>query len=32
VATAAETQLPVASFDRDFDRFQDVQRFEPKAS
>lgn len=28
-AAAVETQLPVASFDRDFDRFPDVQRFEP---
>jgi predicted nucleic acid-binding protein len=31
-ASAAETKFPVASFDRDFDRFPDVQRFEPKAS
>ncbi len=30
-ASAAETGLPVASFDRDLDRFQDVQRYEPKA-
>jgi len=30
-ASAAETKLPVASFDRDFDRFKDVTRFEPKA-
>jgi predicted nucleic acid-binding protein len=31
-ASAAETKLPVASFDCDFDRFPDGQRFEPKAS
>lgn len=30
-ASAAETKLPVASFDRDLDKFQDLQRFEPKA-
>ncbi len=30
-AAAAETKLPVASFDRDFDKFKDVTRFEPKA-
>jgi predicted nucleic acid-binding protein len=30
-ATSAETKLPMASFDRDFDRFPDVQRFEHKA-
>lgn len=29
-AAAAETKLPVASFDRDFDKFKDVTRFEPK--
>ena len=29
VATAVETKLPVASFDRDFDKFPDVARFEP---
>ena len=28
-ALAMETQLPVASFDRDFDRLTGVQRFEP---
>lgn len=28
-ASAAESKLPVASFDRDLDRFQDVTRFEP---
>ena len=31
-ASSAETQLPVASFNRDFDRFPEVRRFEPKAS
>lgn len=30
-ASAAESKLPVASFDRDFDRIPNVQRFEPKA-
>jgi len=30
-ATSAETKMPVASFDRDFDRFPDVHRFEPEA-
>lgn len=30
-ASAASTKLPVASFDRDLDKFQDLQRFEPKA-
>jgi len=30
-ALAAETKLPVASFDRDLDKFPDVKRFEPKA-
>jgi predicted nucleic acid-binding protein len=29
-AIAAETKLPIASFDRDLDRFKDVKRFEPK--
>ncbi|MCZ7638267.1 MAG: PIN domain-containing protein [Verrucomicrobia bacterium] len=29
-ASAAESKLPVASFDRDLDKFQDVTRFEPK--
>ncbi len=29
-ALAAERGVPVASFDRDFDRFKDVKRFEPK--
>jgi predicted nucleic acid-binding protein len=29
-ALAAETKQPVASFDRDLDRFKDVTRFEPK--
>ena len=28
-ATAAETSRPVASFDRDLDRFVDIQRHEP---
>ena len=30
-AASAETKMPVASFDRDFDKFRDVTRFEPKA-
>jgi predicted nucleic acid-binding protein len=30
-ACAVESKLPVASFDRDFDRFADVVRFETKA-
>ena len=30
-ASATESKLPVASFDRDFDKFHDVRRFEPKA-
>ena len=30
VALAARTKLPVASFDRDLDKFKDVQRYEPK--
>jgi predicted nucleic acid-binding protein len=29
-AAAAELAHPVASFDRDFDKFKDVQRAEPK--
>lgn len=29
-AAAVETGIPVASFDRDFDKFPDLQRFEPK--
>ncbi len=29
-AAAAETKLPVASFDRDLDKFKDVTRFEPR--
>ena len=29
-ASATETKLPVASFDRDFDKIHNVQRFEPK--
>jgi predicted nucleic acid-binding protein len=28
-ATASETQLPVASFDRDLDGFKDITRFAP---
>lgn len=31
-ALAASDGLPVASFDRDFDRFKDVRRFEPSAA
>jgi predicted nucleic acid-binding protein len=30
-ASAVELQNPIASFDRDFDKFKDVQRIEPKA-
>ena len=30
-ASAVELGNPVASFDRDFDKFKDVQRIEPKA-
>jgi predicted nucleic acid-binding protein len=30
-ASAAETKLPIASFDRDLDKFPDVQGFEPTA-
>ena len=30
-ALAAESKLPVASFDRDLDKFKDLTRFEPKA-
>jgi len=30
-ASAWETKLPVASFDRDLDKFKDITRFEPKA-
>jgi predicted nucleic acid-binding protein len=29
-AIAANVKLPVASFDRDFDRFTDISRFEPR--
>lgn len=29
-AAAAEETVPVASFDRDFDKFKDVERYEPK--
>ena len=28
-ALAAEQQIPVASFDRDLDRFRDITRFQP---
>ena len=31
-AGGAEEKVAIASFDRDFDKFPDVQRFEPKAS
>ena len=31
-ALAAEQNIPVASFDRDLDRFKDVVRFEPSAT
>jgi predicted nucleic acid-binding protein len=31
-ALAVEKQIQVASFDRDFDRFNDVKRFEPTAN
>jgi len=30
-ASAVELENPIASFDRDFDKFKDVQRIEPKA-
>jgi predicted nucleic acid-binding protein len=30
-AGAAEEKLPIASFDRDFDKFKDVARYEPLA-
>ncbi len=30
-ASSVESKLPVASFDRDFDKIPHVQRFEPKA-
>ena len=30
-AAGADSGLPVASFDRDLDRFKDVRRLEPKA-
>lgn len=30
-ARGARLRLPVASFDRDFDKFKDINRFEPKA-
>jgi predicted nucleic acid-binding protein len=30
-AIAAHQDVPVASFDRDFDRFKDVKRFQPSA-
>ena len=29
-AVAASENMPVASFDRDFDKFTDIRRFEPK--
>ena len=29
-ALAAHKKVPVASFDRDLDRFKDITRFEPK--
>ena len=29
-ASAAESRLPVASFDRDLDKFQDITRLEPQ--
>jgi len=29
-ASAVELENPIASFDRDFDKFKDVQRIEPK--
>lgn len=29
-ASAAELKHPIASFDRDFDKFKDVERIEPK--
>ncbi len=30
-AAAADIQIPVASFDRDLDKFKDISRFEPKS-
>ena len=30
VASGAEEKVAIASFDRDFDKFQDLSRFEPK--
>jgi predicted nucleic acid-binding protein len=30
-ASSVELACPIASFDRDFDKFKDVQRIEPKA-
>lgn len=30
-ASAVELKHPIASFDRDFDKFKDVERIEPKA-
>jgi predicted nucleic acid-binding protein len=30
-AGAAEENIAIASFDRDFDKFKDIKRFEPKA-
>jgi predicted nucleic acid-binding protein len=30
-ASAVELENPIASFDRDFDKFKEVQRIEPKA-
>jgi predicted nucleic acid-binding protein len=29
-ATAADESIPVASFDRDLDKFTDIQRYEPQ--
>ncbi len=29
-ALAADTKLPVASFDRDLDKFKDIERYEPR--
>lgn len=31
VAVARESAIPIASFDRDLDRFRDVKRFDPRA-
>ena len=31
-AIAAHQGVPIASFDRDFDRFKDVERFQPSRS